>query len=313
MKKSSHKKRENDELRERVVAAIESYKGTLRGFSRESGIPYGSLFAYASGKKKPGLDALAAIVKVSEVSPVWILSGEKEIPLKNKIQSVINERFHSSWSEFSRHAGISGSTLQQIKTGANPRAATLLKISEALGVSIDWLMSNECDRDQNPIEKNRVEIGSHGRLNEAIRKSGLTRSEVCRRSGIPYPTMSDYTVGKSKPGFDAICKIIRILNLNSDWFLFGEGEMLIGRVNRSESFPTGNNISIKPLRDPFGFRTLLSKLNIDDSIFIRDISLHSKRYRRLYAAMSYWRERGRYFTSREEKNGRRVHRIKADF
>jgi hypothetical protein len=67
------------DLSRRVVAAIESYKGTLRGFSRESGIPYGSLFAYASGKKKPGLDALAAIVKVSEVSPVWLLSGEGDM------------------------------------------------------------------------------------------------------------------------------------------------------------------------------------------------------------------------------------------
>jgi hypothetical protein len=67
------------DLSRRVVAAIESYKGTLRGFSRESGIPYGSLFAYASGKKKPGLDALAAIVKVSGVSPVWLLTGEGEM------------------------------------------------------------------------------------------------------------------------------------------------------------------------------------------------------------------------------------------
>ncbi len=67
------------DLSRRVVSAIESYKGTLRGFSRESGIPYGSLFAYASGKKKPGLDALAAIVKVSGVSPVWLLTGEGDI------------------------------------------------------------------------------------------------------------------------------------------------------------------------------------------------------------------------------------------
>jgi hypothetical protein len=67
------------DLSRRVVAAIESYKGTLRSFSRESDIPYGSLFAYASGEKKPGLDALAAIVKVSGVSPGWLFTGEGEM------------------------------------------------------------------------------------------------------------------------------------------------------------------------------------------------------------------------------------------
>ncbi len=63
----------------RVIAAIAAYNGTLKAFSKESGIPYPSLLVYASGKKKPGLDALAAIVKVSGVSSTWLLTGEGEM------------------------------------------------------------------------------------------------------------------------------------------------------------------------------------------------------------------------------------------
>lgn len=65
----------------RVVAAIAAYKdrGSLRDFSAASGIPYPSLLEYASGKKKPGLEALAAIVQASGVSPAWLLTGEGEM------------------------------------------------------------------------------------------------------------------------------------------------------------------------------------------------------------------------------------------
>jgi hypothetical protein len=63
----------------RVVEAIAAYNGTLRNLSKESGIPYPSLLEYSVGKTKPGLDALAAIVKVTGVSPVWLLTGEGDI------------------------------------------------------------------------------------------------------------------------------------------------------------------------------------------------------------------------------------------
>ena len=64
---------------ERVVEAIAAYSGTLRSLSKESGIPYPSLLEYSAGKTKPGLDALAAIVKVTGVSPIWLLTGEGDI------------------------------------------------------------------------------------------------------------------------------------------------------------------------------------------------------------------------------------------
>ncbi|GEM_PF-5715642 len=64
---------------ERVVEAIAAYSGTLRSLSKESGIPYPSLLEYSAGKTKPGLDALAAIVKVTGVSPVWLLTGDGDM------------------------------------------------------------------------------------------------------------------------------------------------------------------------------------------------------------------------------------------
>lgn len=66
-------------LTARVIAAIRTYKGTLRRFSEESGIPYPSLMDYKSGKRNPGTDALIAIVKTADVSPAWLLTGEGEM------------------------------------------------------------------------------------------------------------------------------------------------------------------------------------------------------------------------------------------
>jgi transcriptional regulator with XRE-family HTH domain len=63
----------------RVVEAIAAYSGTLTSLSKKSGIPYPSLLEYSAGKTKPGLDALAAIVRVTGVSPVWLLTGEGDI------------------------------------------------------------------------------------------------------------------------------------------------------------------------------------------------------------------------------------------
>jgi hypothetical protein len=75
---SNEAKKRPDAL-ERVVKAIAAYSGTLRNLSKESGIPYPSLLEYSAGKTKPGLDALAAIVKVTGVSPVWLLTGEGDM------------------------------------------------------------------------------------------------------------------------------------------------------------------------------------------------------------------------------------------
>lgn len=63
----------------RIAAAIQGSKKSLRQFATVSGIPYQSLRAYAAGEKKPGLDALTAIVIGADVSPVWLLTGEGEM------------------------------------------------------------------------------------------------------------------------------------------------------------------------------------------------------------------------------------------
>lgn len=49
---------------------------TIKDFSEATGIPYPSLREYISGKKKPGMDALAAISSASGVSADWLLTGE---------------------------------------------------------------------------------------------------------------------------------------------------------------------------------------------------------------------------------------------
>lgn len=61
---------------DRLKEAMAAKWPTIKDFSEATGIPYPSLREYISGKKKPGMDALAAISSASGVSTDWLLTGE---------------------------------------------------------------------------------------------------------------------------------------------------------------------------------------------------------------------------------------------
>lgn len=63
--------------------------------------------------------------------------------LFDRLDSSVKEKLNGNWAELARITGLTPSTLQGIKEGKDPRANTLLRISDALNISIDWLLSGQ--------------------------------------------------------------------------------------------------------------------------------------------------------------------------
>ena len=60
--------------------------------------------------------------------------------LTERLDEAVKERLDGNWAELARRTALTPSTLQQVKKGADPRASTLLRIADALDVSLEWLM-----------------------------------------------------------------------------------------------------------------------------------------------------------------------------
>lgn len=71
--------------------------------------------------------------------------------LFQRLDLVIGEKLNGNWAELARITGFNPSTLQGIKEGKDPRGSTLLRISEALNVSIDWLLTGQGSMHRNAV------------------------------------------------------------------------------------------------------------------------------------------------------------------
>ncbi len=74
--KKEEKEKRDKAIKQRVREAILSKGIKIKQFARDSGMAYPSLRDYYSGLRKPGFDAIAAIVEFSGVSGDWILLGK---------------------------------------------------------------------------------------------------------------------------------------------------------------------------------------------------------------------------------------------
>lgn len=57
------------------------------------------------------------------------------------------------------------------------------------------------------------------RLQEAMRESNITQTELCMRSGIKKSAMCQYVAGKFKPKQDNTYKIAKALNVSEGWLM----------------------------------------------------------------------------------------------
>ena len=57
------------------------------------------------------------------------------------------------------------------------------------------------------------------RLQETIRESGLTQSEIARRLGIRQATVAQYLSGRSMPALDTFANLCRVLDADPAYIL----------------------------------------------------------------------------------------------
>ena len=66
----------DEAIKWRIKLAIESKNMKIKRFAREAGMAYPSLRDYHSGLRKPGFDAIAAILRFTGVSGDWLMLGK---------------------------------------------------------------------------------------------------------------------------------------------------------------------------------------------------------------------------------------------
>ena len=63
------------------------------------------------------------------------------------------------------------------------------------------------------------------RLKEIRRTKNLTQQELGQILGVTKQAVANVESGHNKPSIEFISKLIENLNINSNWFLIGQGEM----------------------------------------------------------------------------------------
>ena len=58
-----------------------------------------------------------------------------------------------------------------------------------------------------------------GRLNEALRANGMSQGELAKKINMTKYAVSSYCRGKTKPSFDVLFSICKVLNESADYLL----------------------------------------------------------------------------------------------
>jgi len=88
------------------------------------------------------------------------MSNNKLTP---RLQLIIDTRFDGNWAEFARFLDLNASTLQHVKGGKSISINTAIRISNRLGLSLDWLLTG----------------------NEPMYRDGQERRKLMIEAGIP--------------------------------------------------------------------------------------------------------------------------------
>ena len=70
--------------------------------------------------------------------------------------------------------------------------------------------------------KRKVLEGFQERLTQAVFNSGLSLSEIERRSGVSHSSLSAYMTRDYSPTAFSLASLCRVLNVSADYLLFGK-------------------------------------------------------------------------------------------
>lgn len=116
---------------------------------------------------------------------------------------------------------ISQQAYAKYETGTtSPNPETLKKISELLGVSVDYLLGDEHTRTGSviPVETNIFSMN----LKDIRKQKGLSQAELAKKIGVSRSAVSMWEIGASQPDNDLLLKMSRLMNVSIDALLGNE-------------------------------------------------------------------------------------------
>lgn len=138
---------------------------SARAFAEAAGIADSTLRSVLSGTR-PQVDTLVAIAEAGGVSLDWLVQGDGETApsraersaaaFRSRLGQIVGSQDPFAWA---KNAGIPSSTWDRVwNHGLIPKAATLVKIAEASGQTVDWLIKGP------PPQARRSPSGNPGPL-----------------------------------------------------------------------------------------------------------------------------------------------------
>ncbi|MEO5327274.1 MAG: helix-turn-helix domain-containing protein [Magnetococcus sp. THC-1_WYH] len=88
--------------------------------------------------------------------------------LGKSLQLLADKELGGNWAELSRRSGVPTTTLQSIKEGTRAREDTIVRISSAFGLSIDWLLTGEGPMRRNDSSEVKASPGKTQNSDECI-------------------------------------------------------------------------------------------------------------------------------------------------
>jgi len=86
------------------------------------------------------------------------MSNNKLTP---RLQLIVETRFNGNWAELARFLDLKASTLQHVKGGKSISINTAIRISNRLGLSLDWLLTGNEPMYRDGQERKRLMIDAN--------------------------------------------------------------------------------------------------------------------------------------------------------
>lgn len=203
----------------RLAAARETAGLTQEQLASKIGVQRAVISKYETGAIEPSVSQLRKLADALDTTIAELLNADdtdEAAPagVGDKIRFYRKEQ-NLTQEELADRADVSIFTLRQYERGArlSPRTDQLIKLAQALNVSVDDLLHTS---DAN--EEHSNEIGEQIRSERERR--GISQKKLAEIAGVPAITLQQYERGVTKrPRIDQLSKIAQALGLSVDDFL----------------------------------------------------------------------------------------------